>query len=60
MRYWLILAAMYVERHEPAQARCVLYFALADANREAPQARGSILRAINYCRAIEAREGKPA
>ena len=56
MRYWLNLAAMYVERREAAQARCVLCFALADANREAPHKRGAILRAINYCRAIEAQE----
>ena len=58
MRYWLNLAMMYVERRDAAEARKCLCFALADANRERPAARGSILRAMNYCRAIQQREAR--
>jgi hypothetical protein len=55
MRYWLVLAQMYVERREPAEALRALRFALADANRDCKSARPAIMRAMNYARAIAAR-----
>lgn len=62
MRYWLVLAEFHIGRRDIGEAMMALRFALADANREAfPDAyvrahvRGSILRAMNYARAIQAR-----
>ena len=55
MRYWLTLAEFYIGRRDMTGAMQALRFALADANRDNRAARSSILRAMNYARAIQSR-----
>ena len=55
MNYWLNLAAFHIARRDITQALSALRAALAAANRDEPAARGSIMRAMNYARAIAAR-----
>lgn len=58
MRYWLNLAAFHVERRDATSALAALRHALSRANSEDPAARGSIMRAMNYCRAIARSEAR--
>lgn len=54
MRYYLNLAAFHIARRDIVQALTALRAALSEANRDRAPQRASIMRAMNYARAIAA------